>query len=744
METEEGDTRVTGEREEGAVSIAERIEAPRGPGSFTINTEFTRVIQVGPRGQDVVRVTIPCLPGAIDPTKARNGDDIRWEFLINVEIRVDAPRRPAIFAILDTRSTMQALWESIGVEYPGLYENHEQVSLQVHRRFLGPAGRSVVRMFVFRDRVSQATLREAGLRDLDRIELYVGLRAGKPMEGRLAVSADVWGELTGSAVVGTSSASGGTTAENNSGQKRRQDEYERESDEEAGWGESEEESGEGEDEGGGQEDSEYLSKEDHMKLERWQEREEDETGQEAEGDVNSVCSVMAKEKSRTAGVSFRDVSLRDPEEAKYLGEKDYVKLDALHGVTPSVQTTYDQRWELWREFMDGRGLQDDYLLKKMIRSVALKIIGLFIIYLGEPPLNKKGEQVGLVCSGVRNGFVKMMADESLWSESAVTWAKRSHRTSGKARATALEEHQKLPAPAEFFPYMRSIAAESLAGLMVYLACVFIYVTGVRYANVGHTSRMVNRNTGAVEEANKHSLTRDEVFFDCGGRRLGIPALFEEVGKTIEVGDVEGVLDLIDAVVVKFLSGKVWKVQSTIVFELKPGGSGGGIRRDATQYEYARDLARWILFQSGHGYKISSSSSERVRPYVGSALVFSKIEMTERKSGDREYRSELQRNACSSMTKRAAEHFGLDPKKFSVYSLKHGGITELTESGATQETVQRFAGHKKGSNSTERYQLPLDSGPRPALAGSGSFTIHKLRRIVQVPESACAKQHTEGW
>ena len=730
-----------------------RVRIPFGTGEYVLNRNGVDVITIGQSSSDVVRVSAPRFPGSLDPLLFPAGIVPDWSFLLRVEIRLSMSsrsddyagpnNRPSVFALLDSRMSLAAFWGSLEAEYPGVSRTwHGRMWLRVSRYVSidvrGTGDGIAERVLPIRSRSEDSTLFNEGIRDGDVIELKGG-GGGSPMYARddddddapsvaqdAKAAAALWASLhkrlalpvEGLPAAGVPAALSVTSASSSSlpvatGRSILCN-----------------------DQSVAQPFRSALTAIDSVFPLR-----HDGAPDDPEVDV-PPATVLREPAAESAtslvprlpvGASFRAHPSKAAADSGLFTSEDYVDLDSLHGVGPGVQSAYDKSWDLWIRFLELRGSGGLYLLNAtdIEPECARLLISLFAVYLGKPPHSKNAVQIGTVCSGVRNGFVKLGGDSMLWEAAMLRWAKRSHAVSGKESSASIDAHKKLAAPAEFYPYVRSILEDTLAGLMVYLAVVFIYLTGVRYCNVGHTAPQTNANTGARDLPNKHSLTRGEVFFESGGRRLNIPAFYEHAVATCDKNDVVGITAMVDAVVFKFESHKIAGKRSLVIFEVLPIEPSDLSEAALAEQVYVRELIEWILFKSGHGCEPEGSAVAGFEP---NALVFSKIQTYVRQSGSHTHRAELQRDRASAAIKAAAVHFGFDPNKFSVYSVRHGAITDLTESRTCDTAdIQRFAGHSIGSSATRKYQLFLDSGPRPALADP-HFTVQSLKRVAEVTEN----------
>ena len=711
-----------------------RVAIPFPAGKYVFNRSNVETIRVGESGE--ARISVPRLPGSIDPLLWPADHVPDWSVIARIELRLphmDRPdtyagpnRRPLVFVLYDLRASLATFWESLEGEYPGISTHWEgRMWLRVSR-YAACANNGVVeRVLPIRSRSSDMSLSSAGIQDGDVVVIRGG-GGGGPMN-----SANEWATLhekyalpfTKRSLLGDSGKSL-SSVERTGASRDDSDADDFEASLNASIRGSEIMAARG------RVGSPLLCANDAYDDDAQLNFPVASLPAVAAPSVPSAASTEPVVPKLPVGASFRAYPSRAAVASGLFSAVDFSDLDCLHGVGPSVQSTYDKFWDMWIEFLTLRGSQELYLLKEedIDPQCAQLLIGLFVVYLGRPPHSKHAAQIGTVCSGVRNGFVKLGGRVELWESAMLKWAKQSHAVSGKSAAAITDTNKKLAAPAEFYPFIKSVAGDTLAGIMVYLAVVFIYLTGVRYCNVGHTSPFTNTNTGAREPANKHSLTRGEVFFESDGRRLDVPSFYAHATSFCSKADFDGIVDMIDAVVFKFESHKIKGKRSLVIFQVFSGACGHLSPAELAEQTYIRELIDWILFKSGHGCEPAGANSKAFEP---AALVFSKIETVVRKSGPHVYRAELQRDKSTAAIKSAAEHFGLDPAQFSIYSVRHGAITELTETRTCSSVdIQSFAGHSIGSSATGRYQLFLDTGPRPALTGS-QFTVQTLKRVAEV-------------
>ncbi len=138
---------------------------------------------------------------------------------------------------------------------------------------------------------------------------------------------------------------------------------------------------------------------------------------------------------------------------------------------------------------------------------------------------------------------------------------------------------------------------------------------------------------------------------------------------------------------------------------------------ASDYFFS-SLIMWMVADSG-----KSCDHDKYRPLD---MLFS----MEHSKGCRVYSRVLQRKDMSTAIKGAAIFFHLDPVAFSVYSLRIGAATLLTDVGADDNTVSRMLDHVEGSTATRIYQRSVGRDIRPLTVNTEEgFGIDDLHRVL---------------
>ena len=411
------------------------------------------------------------------------------------------------------------------------------------------------------------------------------------------------------------------------------------------------------------------------------------------------------------------------------------EFDEQISVAVRTQNQYDKQWSHWTTFLQGRGQMKRLFLRKMTNKRRRQLAGRFIIHMGRR-LRFSVKKIYYVCSAVKKRFVTEGEDADVWEDSFVKHCKKSFRGMAKVIVKRKNKRKRKPLPGAMLRFMKTVGADGPSAVAAvlrrrgtFLGCATMYTLGTRYCIVGATPSATNERSGLSEPANKHSLTRDDLEFDTTVGRLSLVDLAELLEAKGNLRSRDALQTILLAVIFHIDSDKIFnevKGRTEVLYTANTEDPEKAALRDL-----ALDIAQWALFESGLSCARLATRDSMIKPYDGTKLVFAwaHVRVTKKKSWM--YEGMLQSKDMTALVKAAATNFGFDPAEFSVYSLRHGGATDLKEQGKSLREIGKFMGHAEGSTSTDGYCLHLGSSVRPTLTESETgLSVKKLENLTR--------------
>ena len=426
---------------------------------------------------------------------------------------------------------------------------------------------------------------------------------------------------------------------------------------------------------------------------------------------------------RETGKRKRDTPGRDV----VFSEEQERSLSTGLSVTAKTMKGYDKSFRLWSDFLTTKleKSDDPFLETWGSRTTKVKVIGLFIQHLGNT-LEYRKTRIENICAGIKKVFVSSVKEHELWEHPSVSHWKGTFRGLARDRERSRRVRRKRkPTTTRILKRMKEEANTEDPGTdrqvlrkrrCTYLACQAMYLFGARYCAIGATPAVLHEASGVVEPANKHTLTCADIEFAVEDQVLGLTGYTEFLVRTYGSASRESVTASLDAIVVHLDSDKVFSKKGRIE-SIKVGETNDP--EGAALRTFGIDLACWVLFENGKAEAHLARGPGQAIMDPENNLVFSLAYVKVRAKKDPlVYEWNVQRKDMTSAVKSAATHFGLDASDYSVYSLRHGAISNMADRGDSILEIQEFCNHQPGSTSTDGY-IELQHRARPPLLDSGN-------------------------
>ena len=390
-------------------------------------------------------------------------------------------------------------------------------------------------------------------------------------------------------------------------------------------------------------------------------------------------------------------------------------------VTASTMNGYDKSFGIWKEFLQFIEIPDDPYLETIKKKRSrIQVIGLFIKYLGERKGFKKA-RIDNICSGVKKVFVQEVRNYKLWEHQSVLHWKKTFRKPARLRERARRKKGKRqPVSLAMLRHIRDEGVAdgndmtnptNLKRRCVYLSCMTMYLSGARYCAIGATPKTVHKRTGITEPANKHSLTRADIEYVVDSSIFtldGYRAYLLREQKAISREAVEATLVQL---AICLDSDKVYDKKGRVEYF---NTSNSDDPEKMAIRDFGIDLACWVLFESATPDSLLAQGVDSRQVSEEDSLVFS-LRYTKARNNKPPlmYSWNVQRTDMTDAVKRAAVHSGAVAAGYSVYSLRHGSISNMANDGVPMSAIQEFCNHETGSKSTEGY-ITYTERKRPRL------------------------------
>ena len=344
--------------------------------------------------------------------------------------------------------------------------------------------------------------------------------------------------------------------------------------------------------------------------------------------------------------------------AIFLRPGDLDRVVQLKGVVKGTQDAYNRAWIFWVSFIKSRGQLDMLFLRGVPIFYARIVVANFVIWLSHER-GRSEDQITAIFSGVRNQFLRVAEDVSIFSDPMIAFTKRSFKESVCDTSIRRLQRIRLPACYELLRVVKARSKQLPANVsvtermkreLVHRACIFMYNFGLRYCNVSSDSR----------SERVHAIRRcDVIVQDMSDRRFNIPQYYAFLQNLRIWGSQETVLSRVSCLVFFLHSSKVQK---------KVGRVEVLARRCEYETVFLSEMVSWIFWESGLGCD-SSPDAPPSSQYDPDKFIFSRAQSSVKAGLEVLVTAKLTRKQVSTALKDATVELGLEPKFFSSHCLK---------------------------------------------------------------------------